>query len=487
MKKRTYALLLTALLISMTVSSCAEEKQPEAESAPEGETVTETAAPETEDPTRYAAPEVKDLGGFTLNVATSSWINCDKMFLPDTMTGEVVDDTIFETVSQIQDKYNASIHLQKFNSFQEVTDAVYQSVMGGDNEFGLSYNHDSQTVSNAMKNVFLNLRDAKNIDFDAPWWTETADSFTIGGKQFFASNHMTYSGIYLAFGLCYNKTLAAALDITIPYEDIAAGNWYMNDMIAMAKASYADLNGDDKMEIGSDRYGFVSSAQGLINLQHSFGQSVFAKDEGGMLTYGLDGDLFIKELTAFEDLMESGYWNKKEDDGRYGGTEFAQGNVLFDYLQIRIIPEYLRQSKVEFGFIPLPKLDETQKEYFTSAYDVFWGIPKTASGDVDSITLLTEAMGYNCYYNILPLVYESTLKTKLSESPEDAATFDILRDTIHVDAGYAFIEQNSWSMWGIVAGFSQITSGNAASRIESSKNSVDGVVKLVNQFYSEAE
>lgn len=42
------------------------------------------------------------------------------------------------------------------------------------------------------------------------------------------------------------------------------------------------------------------------------------------------------------------------------------------------------------------------------------------------------------YQNVLPVYFESALKTRLSESPDDAAMFDIIKDTRTIGLEYAY-------------------------------------------------
>lgn len=42
-----------------------------------------------------------------------------------------------------------------------------------------------------------------------------------------------------------------------------------------------DLDGDGKIKLGVDQYGFMASTLGLVNFQVSLGASVLGKDEEG--------------------------------------------------------------------------------------------------------------------------------------------------------------------------------------------------------------
>lgn len=123
--------------------------------------------------------------------------------------------------------FNCSLELVLLDDFPNITVAVEKAVQGGEDAYDLSYNNDNQTVANALKGYFLDIRSCPEFNFDAPWWTKTADSFTVNNHMYFASNYLTYSPLYLAMILCYNKDLAKDYNIEIPYEEIfaATGIW----------------------------------------------------------------------------------------------------------------------------------------------------------------------------------------------------------------------------------------------------------------------
>ena len=75
--------------------------------------------------------------------------------------------------------------------------------------------------------------------------------------------------------LCYNKDMASNLQIEIPHDAILAGNWYMNDLIALSKEACSDMNSDGVMDAEHDRFGFISTTLGLVNFQISLGHNLF--------------------------------------------------------------------------------------------------------------------------------------------------------------------------------------------------------------------
>ncbi|MBE6725189.1 MAG: hypothetical protein E7576_08380 [Ruminococcaceae bacterium] len=421
-------------------------------------------APETE--ARVDGPEKTDLGGYELKIVTSTWFNNDGIIHPEELTGEVINDAVYNANLGVAETYNCGFAPIILDTYPAVTQAVELAVKSGMDEYDLSYNHDNQTVANAMKGYFLNIRGSDVFNFDAPWWTKTAEDFTVGGGLYFAANYVTYSPLYFGFTLVYNKDIAANYGIEIPYDRIFAGDWYLEDFIAMTKDTNQDLDGDGEMTVGRDQYGFMASSLGLVNFQVSLGISVLGKDEEGYLTFSVDQERLSKALDMIGRLMENGI-NKDDVPGEpwgYGTSHFADGQVLFNYPQIVDIPAQMHDTDVRFGTLPPPKLDENQKDYISGCFDVYWAIPKTAYERVDTIATIVEGMGHNCYYDVLPAAYETTLQVRFSDSPNDARAFEIIRDSMCVDVGYAFNEHCT-ALSGIVRAFSTMTSGTMASEI----------------------
>lgn len=270
-KKRTLSFLL-ALLMTVNFSACSSAPTDETQSADttpsagQTEAVTETVPEETEPP-EVAGPAQVDLGGYSFRIATSPWYNNDKIIYPDELNGEAVNDAVYNANLSLMNDYNCVITPVVLANEGTVTSSVAASVNASLDEYDMSYNHDNQTVSNVLAGCFLNIRMSDVFNFEAPWWTKTADDFTIGGGMYFAANYATYSPMYFGFVLVYNKDLAEDFHLEIPYDDIFAGNWYLDDMIAMTTDVNRDLDGDGNMTVGQDQYGFMASALGLVNFQ----------------------------------------------------------------------------------------------------------------------------------------------------------------------------------------------------------------------------
>jgi len=99
--RKSLILLLCALLSASAVTGCSSEQTENYESMPDTETVTETT-PETD---YLETLSVKDLNGevyhFIAQNGGRAW-----NFSDDALTGETINDALYQRNTQIQEQYN---------------------------------------------------------------------------------------------------------------------------------------------------------------------------------------------------------------------------------------------------------------------------------------------------------------------------------------------------------------------------------------------
>ena len=249
----------------------------------------------------------------------------------------------------------------------------------------------------------------------------------------------------------------------------------------MVQNANADLNGDGKIVLGEDRTGFLTNTLGLACVQFCLDGTVLEQDEEGYLKLNVDTARLQKMSEQVERLMEYG---AETPDIHYGTAYFANEQGLFNLTQIDKIPTMLRDKNIRAGALPFPKLDESQQDYITSTLDLYWAIPATAVNEVDTIATILEAKAQKCYYEVLPVSFETALQTKYSDAPEDAKTYEIIRDTMIVDAGYAYNEQGD-GLANLIRLLSKTDSGQISSFIEKKMKSAEKAVQKVNDTYRE--
>jgi len=238
------------------------------------------------------------------------------------------------------------------------------------------------------------------------------------------------------------------------------------------------------MKMGEDQYGFIANSLGLVNFQVSLGGSVVTKDEEGFLVLTVDEERLLTMLEKVEKLMENGIDTMPDGRWDYGTSYFGEGQGLFNYTQINTIPQLLNDKDIHVGTLPSPKLDELQKEYISAAFDGYWAVPTTAYPHLEPIAVILEAKSQKCYYDVLPVSFETALKVRFSDSPTDAKTYEIIRDTMVVDPGYAFNEQDS-SIADLIRIFSRANSGEFSSYLKRVQKVANKSIERIDKTFCE--
>ena len=100
---------------------------------------------------------------------------------------------------------------------------------------------------------------------------------------------------------------------------------------------------------------------------------------------------------------------------------------------------YLRDMKDDFGIIPMPKLDETQKEYNAFCHDgsSSFSIPITENSP-NMVAAFLEAMCAETYRTVTPAYFETALKGKYSRDSETSQMLDLIVSGIYLDIAYIY-------------------------------------------------
>ena len=167
-----------------------------------------------------------------------------------------------------------------------------------------------------------------------------------------------------------------------------------------------------------DIFGFYMGSQSGYSWERSMDVVPVVKDEDDYPEYGLDAERANEMWERLNELLEWGYFNL--DDNAIQNDLFASGNVFMMNSSLRTVYLKLRAiDAVKYGFLPDPLLNEEQENYISGATDMLWGVPTTSSEQSHQIGVIIEALSCLAYNDILPLFYESTMQTKLSDAPEE--------------------------------------------------------------------
>ena len=462
---RISSALLALLLLTASISACGETAQTTTDTETAAETAAVTA--ETEAIPAYEPddlPEDLDFGGITTHIF--GWEGAANVeFFVEEADGDVVNDAIFERNRTVEERLNLELTYTlapgAFDDRASWVKTVSQSVIAGDgaNDIVAGYSMSGATLAN--NRLLIDLTGLDYIDFEKPWWPESLiKEATCGGKLYFCSGDISTNMIYYLYSIYFNKTLVQNYDIENLYDLVREGKWTLDKMIEICSALYADLNGDGKKD-PADQFGYTTHstwsdtfffASGLRTTEiGDDGLPVFSAEFGGEKTQ----DLLTKLIDMF--AANEMYLGSDYDTVR---NQFLENRALFLTTEVYYAKNYLRDTQIEYGILPVPKYDDAQDGYYTvSSFPyTLYGIPVDAKDPSMSAAIL-ECLASESYRTVSPALFEVALKVKYASDNDVSEMYDIIRASNVFDIGRIFNDSMDGSTYALFR--SALSGGNA--------------------------
>lgn len=162
MKKK----VLLMLLVMTMLAGCG--KTPAAETETQDHTDTETTVEtETADPYRDELPEM-DFGGEAVSIAVWNHDDVVGEFHAEELTGEVVNDAVYNRNLAVENRLNMKMDLRLVNSgdMNSVNNTIEDAVIAGDASYDMMSSPTVSCVYTAAGNVLLDLTELENLNLD---------------------------------------------------------------------------------------------------------------------------------------------------------------------------------------------------------------------------------------------------------------------------------------------------------------------------------
>lgn len=445
MKKNVICALCFCLLLLTQAVSCGNEAAAPKQENPDGqESVgTETDA-ETEASDEKQIPDSlpeTDLGGYNFRMLVFTKNNIDAVYA-ESETGAVVNDAVYAKIRAVEERFNCDISLaESSNAESEDTDIPRKAIMAGEDAFDIAMGHDISYASMSLDGLFCNLYDVPYLDFSKPWWpSRTVESLSLGEQMYLFSNFISYYSMSDTRVMFFNKQLLQNLDLESPYQLVYDHQWTLDRMNTMVQSGYADLNGDGKAG-EEDQYGYLNPKFYYCFLECFLDDPY--KDMGdGTLSYVFDVEKAQRTVDKLYDILFGGSaiivenWDEAT-------RLFSGGNILFTYGKLSHATNNYSDANITYGILPMPMLDENQKDYMAGCTDRPVCVPVTAESHLDQTGLIIEAMSAEGYRKVFPAYFEVALKTRYSDQSDDAAMIDIVMNNVVLSFTYMYGNQLS--------------------------------------------
>lgn len=352
----------------------------------------------------------------------------------DGLDGSLINDTVYQRNVTIEDTYNCKI-LEDRQIL--VSGVVNKSVMAGETLYDVVMPYMNDSIKNAELGEYVDLLSVGTLNLSDSWWDQRAnDNLKLNNKLYMTTGDISILDNDCTMVLFFNKKMAAENDLESPYDAVYNGTWTVDRLFSMSYQLSADLNGDDKMKVGDDQFGFSCA----MNAPHSFffgtGERITTNDADGNLSLTMynsrSAEALDKILTSCLDKRNLG--NAPFDDV----TKAFLENRIFCVSWALVDINFIRNAEFDFGILPYPKYDEQQKEYYcliSTGLVPGVSIPIT-NPDPEQTGTLLEIMASASVDTLTPAYYETALKNRYMRDEESGGMLDIIFSSRVYDFGY---------------------------------------------------
>ncbi len=364
-------------------------------------------------------------------------------------TGELMDDVVYDRNRSIGERFNLQLDFTGMPGLWADKDTyrgvISNTVLAGDSTYDIVTGQSNIVLPLATENIYLDMTDAKYIDFSKPYWKDGYHkNATINGQLYSVAGDYALTTLTETNVMLFHAGVFDDYNIEYPYQMVRDGKWTLDAFLTLALSFSEDLNGDGVLD-ENDLRGFTAYGNSINPFSYSTQATIIKTDADGehIIDFPLEQDMDVYDKIF--DLMHSPYYLSRE----VAPTGFAScDNAVVYELEIGRSAmvgvvlkgvEWLRDMKEDFGILPYPKYDEAQEDYVSSILRRFTvaSVPITAA-DPDQSSLVLEALSCVGYNDIVPTYFNVALKDKYTRDGDTAEMLDIIREAAYFDFADAF-------------------------------------------------
>lgn len=363
-----------------------------------------------------------------LHYEEGDWLVWDEI-VPSTgmenRPGDLLGNDVFERAAWLEQFYG--IELLNENLQHKDFAKTYETIhvtSGTDYQLVDYFSYAAQAL--VCREYFMNLNDIEFIDFEHPWWVDSAiESYSIGNFIEFAVSDMLLLDKGATAMVFYNLPMAEDLGITDLYQSVDNKTWTMEKMAEYAEIAWAagDLNGDDTWD-HNDQFGVISGDDPVHFLYIGSGNAFLKFDEEKeeyYYSYASNDETTDVMLGILEDMMYQDFffntWIHANDSEK---PRFDNDQALFNFGKAKACLS-MREMQSPYGILPIPMYSDDQEVYYSqvSAYgDSIFAVPIANVENREMIGATLELLGYYSYYEIYPDLFEVVLQDRGAKDQE---------------------------------------------------------------------
>lgn len=440
MNKRIISILLLAALC-ITVVSCGQEAQNPVTTDSSSDTSAEVIEPVT--PKFPSLPDDLDFGGETLNIliredsgaGSHLWKN---EFYVEESTGDVVSDAVYQRNLDVSSFLNLDLNYISipgdWGNMNSFITTVRSSIQSGESAYDVMASYQYYTPTFAVEGMLKNIAELPYVDWSQPWWPDDLmNSLMVNNRLYFVTGDIALSVFRDSIVTFFNSDLAEDFDLDM-YQIVSDGKWTADMANSITKQVCSDLNGDGKMELGVDRFGYINYPAGQYLA--AFGARTTVIGDDGVPAFNLSDERFISGVEKLWALLfdnEGGVDHTRSSD-------YAKQNDLdalfmndqcFFYVNSLSYSDKFRSMRSDFGIIPIFKLNEEQDTYYTGPGDSYTVMSVPIDSDKDEAAgAYLEAMACLGRNLVREAYFSIALKNKITRDDESFKMLEMITSNV---------------------------------------------------------
>ena len=334
------------------------------------------------------------------------------------------------------------------------------------------------------KNALMEVHELEAVDFSQSWWlNDLEDQLSMNGGLYFLAGKISTQHYSDASCILFNKRVAEDYAIEEPYEAVKSGKWTFDKMNEIASV----------IQGGGDTYRYMLWWGDALSFYFGAGYSITEKDSSDIPSVASSlpneaadyihklGSVFGDTDISYNYLKPAAYGATSWADMEENRDMFNEEKVLFWVTDMGTIAE-MRQYDVEFGILPIPKRDASQKEYisYTQAGVVSAFYVPSNVKDPTMVGYVVEGMAALSEKYLEPAYYEISLVQRGVYDMDSKEMLDIIYTTKKLDMADIFgfgdianlIDNNC-------NGSKEDLAAEYASKVKIANNSVKSLLKAV--------
>ena len=429
------SLLMSLCLLagSLSLAAC---------SAPEEETDTtdggSLAESDTEEDPRATLdnPEV-NYDGYTFRVRSIASDTHYTALDPGKLTGEAVNDAIFERNRKIENEYGIEFQCDTSDITANYVTMEKQVMAGtGDDGYDLIMLISRNAFSAALRNYLINYEELPYVNTDKVYYFEDINKqFTIGNNTFFAYGSENINVFSLSSALFFNKEIVTERGMGNLYDDVRNRAWTYDRLYSLASEAATDTNGDGSIRFGDDVLGLIGNYDRTIPcFWIAAGEKLTVKDDEDIPVYTAHGNERMINI-----MQEAAAQFATDAFDVYGAdanrlTTFMDGKALFLSTGIGELSK-LKSAELDYGVLPWPMYDKNQEDYVSRCGDAWLHCVPTNTKDPERTSVIMQALSYYSYGTVYKAYYDQALTAQYVRDPDSVDMMQIILSTLSVDLG----------------------------------------------------